>query len=373
MKEEKVYFTSGKKKASARRETNAVSGMRVMIVHQNRHQNPLHPLSHQHIGVLPNVNSIKLNRVMCARLHTGRLKVNPEETKKGGDKRAVAIVRSVRQLGCVSQDAEPPESVSISRKGPKVLGSFRRVRFTQSTLRRARIRENKGPSLGKIQVKAPHQRSPYAVKVEDRSQEKTERQERWARGKAWNLGRHFYKLQEKDKATFFSPTDEWILPAASTIKPVEREFVADSGASMHMVSKRDLVSAELETMRISKNPTTVMTANGEVQTREEATVCVRGLVLVVTVMLLEETPAVVSLGKLCEDHGNTFHSTSGEKPHLTKKGKRINCNIASYVPFVVRGLSTSSSTSSSPASTSSSQDTVISTENPATERSEIYE
>ena len=38
------------------------------------------------------------------------------------------------------------------------------------------------------------------------------------------------------------------------------------------VSKKDLYSAELETMRTSRSPTTVMTANGEVQTREEATV-----------------------------------------------------------------------------------------------------
>ena len=36
---------------------------------------------------------------------------------------------------------------------------------------------------------------------------------------------------------------------------------------MHMVTKKDLNSAELETMRISRNPTTVMTANGEVQVR----------------------------------------------------------------------------------------------------------
>ena len=73
------------------------------------------------------------------------------------------------------------------------------------------------------------------------------------------------------KATFFSPSDEWVLPAASTIKREEREFVVDSGASMHMVSERDLNSVELETMRTSKSPTTVMTAKGEVQTREEAT------------------------------------------------------------------------------------------------------
>ena len=121
-------------------------------------------------------------------------------------------------------------------------------------------------------------------------------------------------------------------------------------------------------MRTSKNPTTVMPANGEVQSREEATVFVKELDLFVTVVLLEETSAVISLGKLCEDHGYTYHWTSGEKPHLTKTGKRINCNTANCVPFVVPGLSTSSSASSPTSSTSSSQDTVISTENPATER-----
>ena len=55
----------------------------------------------------------------------------------------------------------------------------------------------------------------------------------------------------------------------------EREFVVDSGASMQMVSRKDLNSAELETVRISKSPTTVVTANGEVPTKEEATLYVR--------------------------------------------------------------------------------------------------
>ena len=108
---------------------------------------------------------------------------------------------------------------------------------------------------------------------------------------------------------------------------------------MHMVSERDLNSAELETMRISKNPKTVMTANGEVQTREEATVYVKVLDLFVTVMLIEETPTVLSLVKLCEDHGFTYHWTSGQKPHLTNSGKRIDCNISNYVPFVGPGPS----------------------------------
>ena len=72
---------------------------------------------------------------------------------------------------------------------------------------------------------------------------------------------------------------------------------------MHMISKKDLNKSELETVKISKNPTIVMTANGEVQTKEEATVYVRELDLLVTVMLLENTLAVLSLGKLCEEFG----------------------------------------------------------------------
>ena len=70
-----------------------------------------------------------------------------------------------------------------------------------------------------------------------------------------------------------------------------------------MMGRKDLNSAELETVKVSKNPTTVAAANGEVQTREEATMYVKELDLFVTVMLLEETHAVLLLGKLCEDHG----------------------------------------------------------------------
>ena len=80
--------------------------------------------------------------------------------------------------------------------------------------------------------------------------------------------KNIYKLNENDKAAFYSPAEEWVLLFASTKKPEEREFVADSGASMHIVSKRDLNSAELETMRTSSSPTTVMTANGEVQEKK---------------------------------------------------------------------------------------------------------
>ena len=182
-----------------------------------------------------------------------------------------------------------------------------------------------------------------------------------------------YKLKEKEKAAFYFPAEEWVTPAASSKRAGGKEFVVDCGASMHMVSKKDLDPAELETMRTS-SPTTVVTANGEVQTREEAMVYVKELDLFVTVMLLEETPAVLSLGKLCEDHGYTYHWISGQKPHLIRNSNRSDCNISNYVPFIVPGLTTSSSTTPTPtSSSSSSQDSTFDesryTEHPVPERS----
>ena len=44
---------------------------------------------------------------------------------------------------------------------------------------------------------------------------------------------------------------------------------------MYMLSRKDLNSAELETVRVSRSPTTVVAANGEVQTKEEATETVK--------------------------------------------------------------------------------------------------
>ena len=58
------------------------------------------------------------------------------------------------------------------------------------------------------------------------------------------LPKNIYKLKENDKATFYSPVEEWVLAAASTKEPEKREFPVDSRASMHMVSVKDLNFAE---------------------------------------------------------------------------------------------------------------------------------
>ena len=73
--------------------------------------------------------------------------------RESDDKTVVATEKIVPQLSCVSQDSDT--LVSKRQTVQKVLEPTQRVQFTKSTLRQASIREKKGPSLGKIQVKHP--------------------------------------------------------------------------------------------------------------------------------------------------------------------------------------------------------------------------
>ena len=90
------------------------------------------------------------------------------------------------------------------------------------------------------------------------------------------------KLKNADKATFETPVEARVMPAPTSKRPEEQEFVVDSGAPMHL-SKKVLSSDEMETLRRSRNTTTVLTAIGEVQTNEEAQVYVHDLDFFVTV------------------------------------------------------------------------------------------
>ena len=166
---------------------------------------------------------------------------------------------NARQLGCVFQEMEPPKLSSILRESSDMQKPIQRVKFTKAIARHTKIRDQ-NPSLGMICPGEPHQRSPNAPKFEDRSQEETEWQEQGAREAAWKLAKSVLKkLKEQERATFFSPSENRGLPA-STLKPEEREFVVDSGASMHMISKKDLKDAEMDTLTKSCSPTIVITA-----------------------------------------------------------------------------------------------------------------
>ena len=104
----------------------------------------------------------------------------------------------------------------------------------------------------------------------------------------------------------------------------------------------------MDTLTKPCSPTIVITANGEVQTHGEATVYVKELGIFLTLKVLEDTTAVLSLGKLCDANGYSNEWINGQKPHLIKNGIRTQCNTENFVLIVVPGLSTRSSSSSHP-------------------------
>ena len=178
------------------------------------------------VGVLPNVNSTKSesgckfgDECSFAHKQVDGQPSKKKKTKKYSDKIALFFfLKKARQVGRILQDTGSRES----------LGPTRRVQFTKATQRHANIRENKGLALGKIQVKVPHQRRPYALNFDGKSHNETQRQERCVRGNAWRLA-----------------------PMSSVIKLEEREFVVH-GTSMQTLNWKDLNSPELGTARVSK-------------------------------------------------------------------------------------------------------------------------
>ena len=194
--------------------------------------------------------------------------VKPVVTRHGP---VVCSSSSTRQLGCVFQDMEPPKS--ILGKSSDMQKPIQRVKFTKAIACHDKSRDQ-NTSLGLICPGEPHPRSPNDPKFEHRFQEETEWQEQGAREAAWKLAKSVFKLKEHERATFFSPSESRCLPASS-LKLEFREFIVDSGASIHMIYKKELSDAEMDTLTKSCSPTIVITANGEVQTHEEATVYVK--------------------------------------------------------------------------------------------------
>ena len=83
----------------------------------------------------------------CSHAHRQVDEQPSKNSKKNGDKSAVAVLKSTRQLGCVFQDMEPPKSSSILRKSSNIRKPIQRVRFTEAVLRHADIRDQ-NPSFG---------------------------------------------------------------------------------------------------------------------------------------------------------------------------------------------------------------------------------
>ena len=118
-------------------------------------------------------------------------------------------------------------------------------RFTKTVIHHTNI-QTQNPSLGIVLRRRQSGKSKVPVKQ---------------RG-GWPK-KIYLEIKRESETAFLSPSESCSLSAPSTVKPEEREFAVDSGASMHMIIKNVLNFDEIDTLTKSFSPTIVMTANGE--------------------------------------------------------------------------------------------------------------
>ena len=103
---------------------------------------------HVNFGVFPCQNYRSESRCTCGDKCRFRHVVEAEEkpskkSKKGGAKGSVALLKEFTQLGCVSQDSHPKNSIL---REPGKLGSKYAVKHSKGTWHQIKIVERKGPS-----------------------------------------------------------------------------------------------------------------------------------------------------------------------------------------------------------------------------------
>ena len=170
--------------------------------------------------------------------------VEEQPSKKGsknnGDKSAVAMLKFTRQLGCIFQDMEPPKSSSILRKSSNIRKPIPDVLNSQKLSYVMRTFETKNPSLGMVCPGEPHQRNPNAPKIWG----SVSGGDRVARARcprsSVEAGQKCVKIKGDKKEQHSSHLRKIGACLHQLLNLREREFVVDSGASMHMISKKKL-------------------------------------------------------------------------------------------------------------------------------------
>ena len=223
-----------------------------------------------------------------------------KKSKKSGVKGSVALIKGVLHNWVVCQDSQ--EKISTERRN---IGTKSHGHILQGHVApHQKIGKERVHREELIQKCEPHERNPCAPRFEDKTQDETLHQERCARREAWDLAKSVKKIRIKLRFTSY-PNE-----ARAMLAPT---FKISRGTRIRGWLRSINAHAEHEGIELRRSgdsaeiqePTTVVTANGQVQTNEEAQENVHDLDLFVTVQILDDTPAVLSLGKLCEEHGYT--------------------------------------------------------------------
>ena len=156
----------------------------------------------------------------------------------------------------------------------------------------------------------------------------------------------------KDMDTKFFSMSNPNLPKAMYAS--DRTFVVDSGASFHLIGHNKLTQKEQATVRTVEEPFRIQSANGTITVKEEARIYVPALEIWIWAQLVEDCPAVLSLGTLCGKQGWNYEWKSGDHPTMSKGSKSITLTPHHDVPMILSSQESENSEDSTEDTSSSS-------------------
>ena len=109
------------------------------------------------------------------------------------------------------------------------------------------------------------------------------------------------------------------LPAVATPAPKDKcVWLVDTGSDQDLISEGMLKTAQATKRRVSDTPICLATANGSTRADEVADVTVDALHRDFTPYILDETPAVLSVGVRCMEPGYSFVWPADSKPYFIR-------------------------------------------------------
>ena len=128
-----------------------------------------------------------------------------------------------------------------------------------------------------------------------------------------------------DWSRVYTDSSAFIVAPPSPIKSSIHSWIVDSGAGKALANRSDFSSEQLSNAYELPIPVRLRTANGIIVVTHALNLKVAGLGDVREVLLLENTPNVFSLGRLCIDQRKDFIwlSSKGSPPYLRHKTCKI--------------------------------------------------
>ena len=112
----------------------------------------------------------------------------------------------------------------------------------------------------------------------------------------------------------------------------DRKYIIDRRASLHMTGRTPLTLEDKKTARTTDTTCIIMTTSGLVEAKEERTVYINNLDIFLGGKMVEDSPAVLSLGMLCEEMCYPYACKAREQPLLTKHAVSIECRSDNLAP-----------------------------------------